>query len=75
MEAGEDAAANCFREKPQVSRWVNAGFYVFEPGVFDYLDKGSVFEKKPLAALASDGQRMAFRHDGFWRPMDTNRES
>ena len=75
MEVGEDLGVQRFREKPQVDGWVNAGFFVFEPGVFDYLGPDSVLEEEPLAELARDGQLMAFRHDGFWQPMDTYRES
>jgi glucose-1-phosphate cytidylyltransferase len=65
-----------FAEKPQAeSGWINGGFFVFEPGVFDYLaDDGTVLEGDPLAALADDGQLMSYRHEGFWQPMDTLRE-
>jgi glucose-1-phosphate cytidylyltransferase len=65
-----------FSEKPQTSEgWINGGFFVFEPGVFDYLvDDTSILERDPLEKLAADGQLMAFRHTGFWQPMDTLRE-
>jgi glucose-1-phosphate cytidylyltransferase len=65
-----------FAEKPQVGEgWINGGFFVFEPGVFDYLDgDASVLERDPLEKLARDGQLMAFHHDGFWHPMDTLRD-
>ena len=53
---------------------MNGGFFVFEPGVFDYLDDECVLEQAPLEALAKDGQLMAYRHEGFWQPMDTYRE-
>lgn len=66
---------NDFREKPQVDGWVNAGWFVFEPSVFDYLNDDSVLEQAPLEALAKDAELMAYRHDGFWQPMDTYRES
>lgn len=66
-----------FREKPQMEDWVSAGFFVFEPEVFDYLrDSDDVMlEHEPLARLAAEGQLSAYRHDGFWQPMDTYRES
>jgi glucose-1-phosphate cytidylyltransferase len=64
-----------FREKPVMEGWVNAGFFVFEPGVFDYLDQDSVLEQEPLSKLASIGELVAYRHSGFWQPMDTLRES
>jgi glucose-1-phosphate cytidylyltransferase len=65
-----------FREKPQTGEgWINGGFFVFEPGVFDYLvDEQTVLEREPLERLAADGQLMVFRHTGFWQPMDTLRE-
>lgn len=72
-----DATVSRFREKPQMDDWVNAGFFVFEPGVFDYLrDSDAVMlEAEPLARLAADRQLGAYRHEGFWQPMDTYRES
>ncbi|MEZ6137467.1 MAG: glucose-1-phosphate cytidylyltransferase [Pirellulaceae bacterium] len=65
-----------FAEKPQTSEgWINGGFFVFEPEVFDYLNGDScVLEKTPLERLSNDGQLMAYQHDGFWQPMDTVRE-
>lgn len=75
MEVDGDGRVERFREKPQVEGWVNAGYFVFEPGVFDYLARDSVLEEEPLASLAAGGQLMAFRHAGFWQPMDTYRES
>jgi glucose-1-phosphate cytidylyltransferase len=65
-----------FAEKPQTGEgWINGGFFVFEPLLFDYLqgDETSL-EQQPLERLAAEGQLMAFRHDGFWQPMDTLRE-
>jgi glucose-1-phosphate cytidylyltransferase len=64
-----------FMEKPQSTTWINAGFMIFEPAVFDYLDGDStVLEREPLERLSSEGQLMAYRHDGFFYPMDTYRE-
>lgn len=65
-----------FAEKPQTERdWINGGFFVFEPEVFNYLhDDETVLEREPLERLAADGQLMAYRHGGFWQPMDTLRE-
>jgi glucose-1-phosphate cytidylyltransferase len=65
-----------FTEKPQTSEgWINGGFFVFEPGVLPYIagDETSL-EREPLERLAEEGQLMAFRHTGFWQPMDTLRE-
>jgi len=65
-----------FTEKPQVGDgWINGGFFVLEPGVFDYIDSDeTILEREPLERLAADGQLMAFRHLGFFQPMDTLRE-
>jgi glucose-1-phosphate cytidylyltransferase len=65
-----------FSEKPQAEGgWINGGFFVFEPGIFDYLSgDDSILERDPLERLARDGQLVAFRHPGFFQPMDTLRE-
>jgi glucose-1-phosphate cytidylyltransferase len=66
-----------FREKPQVDGYVNGGFFVFERGVFEYL-RGSdqlELEKEPLEQLARDGELRVYRHDGFWRAMDTLKDA
>ena len=65
-----------FSEKPQAEEgWINGGFFVFEPGVLDYLSgDDTILERGPLEQLAIDGQIVAFRHTGFWQPMDTLRE-
>jgi glucose-1-phosphate cytidylyltransferase len=74
MDIDSDGLVEKFREKPQSEGYVNAGFFVFEPGVFEYLDDDSILEHEPLAKLAADGELHAYRHDGFWQPMDTYRE-
>ena len=64
-----------FAEKRQTREgWINGGFFVFDPGVFDYLDEDSPLERGPLERLAAAGELRAFRHDGFWQPMDTLRD-
>lgn len=65
-----------FSEKPQTGEgWINGGFFVLEPGVIDFIDGDeTIFEREPLERIARAGQLMAFRHDGFWQPMDTVRE-
>jgi glucose-1-phosphate cytidylyltransferase len=72
----EGGAVREFSEKPQAEAgWINGGFFVLEPGVFEYLvDDATIFERAPLERLAADGQLMAFQHDGFFQPMDTLRE-
>jgi glucose-1-phosphate cytidylyltransferase len=65
-----------FEEKPKGDNaWINAGFFVLQPEVFNYLaGEKTVFEKEPLENLAKDGQLHAFKHTGFWQPMDTLRD-
>lgn len=65
-----------FHEKPQSGEgWINGGFFVFEPGVFRYLNgDATILEREPLERLASDGELMAYRHPGFWHAMDTVRD-
>jgi glucose-1-phosphate cytidylyltransferase len=65
-----------FDEKPQASEgWINGAFFVLEPKVFDYIEGDHTqFEHEPLQNLASDGELMAYRHDGFWQCMDTIRD-
>lgn len=65
-----------FSEKPDGDGgWINGGFFVLEPGVFDRItDDSTVFENEPLRSLAHDGELSAYRHDGFWQPMDTLRD-
>ena len=65
---------NVFKEKPKGDgSWINAGFFICEPKVFDYITGGSstVFEQEPLQNLAKDGEILTYKHDGFWRPMDS----
>jgi glucose-1-phosphate cytidylyltransferase len=65
-----------FTEKPQIGEgWINGGFLVFEPGVFDYLEGDeSSLEADAMERLAADNQLVAYRHEGFWQCMDTMRD-
>ena len=65
-----------FKEKPQSGEgWINGGFFVFEPEIFDYLeDDATVLEQTPLESLVVDGQLMAYEHGGYWQCMDTVRD-
>ncbi|MFH1154533.1 MAG: glucose-1-phosphate cytidylyltransferase [Pseudomonadota bacterium] len=65
-----------FTEKPQTGEgWINGAFFVFEPGIFDYIEGDSTqFEKEPLEGLAKDGELMAYKHTSYWQCMDTLRE-
>ena len=78
LEISENGLVEKFQEKPEGDGfWINGGFFVLEPGVFDYLE-GDVdnvqWEKKPLIEIANAGQLAAFRHQGFWKPMDAMRD-
>ena len=74
LELGKHGEVEEFREKPQADGWVNAGFFVFNRGIFDYLQENSVLENEPLTNLAQQGELLAYKHEGFWQPMDTYRE-
>lgn len=65
-----------FREKPaSEDSWINAGFFVLSPSVMDYIDGDDTsWERAPLERLAAEGQLSAYRHKGFWQPMDTLRD-
>lgn len=66
-----------FMEKPQgAGSYINAGFFVFEPEIFDYLGDSDevMLEREPFERLAADGQMRAYTHDGFWKCMDTLRD-
>ena len=66
----------CFTEKPQIGEgWINGGYMVCEPGIFDYLkDDQTTLEAEPLEILAADERLAAYRHEGFWQCMDTLRD-
>ncbi len=66
-----------FKEKPKGDgSWINAGYFVCQPEVFDYITEGdsTVFEQAPLKNIAKDGQLLTYKHDNFWMPMDTLRD-
>ncbi len=76
LEIGEHDRVLDFHEKPVGGGgWINAGFFVMEPVVFDYLDGDeTVLEGAPLARMAAAGALVTYRHRGFWKPMDTLRD-
>jgi glucose-1-phosphate cytidylyltransferase len=75
LAEGQSRVAS-FREKPKGDgAWINGGFFVLEPGVMDYIEgDATVWEQEPLINLAKDGMLSAYRHHGFWHPMDTLRD-
>lgn len=74
LDMDESSTIRSFQEKPKTSSsaWINAGFFVLEPQIFDYITEGdkTIWERTPLMNLARDGELKAFKHDGFWHPMD-----
>lgn len=77
FEADETGAVSRFLEKPRGDgSWINGGFFVCEPRVFDYFREGdaTVLEQSPMQDLAADGELHAYRHHGFWKCMDTLRD-
>jgi glucose-1-phosphate cytidylyltransferase len=76
LDIDNDSSVLSFMEKPSGDRaWVNGGFFVLEPGIFDYIAGDEItWEKGPLEKLASSGQLAAYKHHGFWKCMDTLRD-
>ena len=76
LEINKDNQVDNFREKPdQGESWINGGFFVLNSAVFEYIkDDQTVWENEPLVNLSSQGQLAAYKHYGFWQPMDTLRE-
>lgn len=77
LDIGPDNQVKEFKEKPKGDgSWINAGYFVCEPEVFNYITEGdsTVFEQNPLQNLAKDGEIYTYKHEGFWMPMDTLRD-
>lgn len=81
LNIGEDNCVLSFTEKPKGDSnqyhmgWINGGFFVCEPTVFDYIsDNSTIFEQEPLRNLAKDGELFSYQHHGFWKCMDTLRD-
>lgn len=77
LDINANSMVNTFLEKPKgESSWINGGFFVLEPEVFNYLKDGdlTVWEREPLEKLALEGQLAAYRHRGYWQCMDTLRD-
>jgi len=76
LDLGVNHKVLSFAEKPKGDgAWINGGFFVCQPDVLNYIDNDStIWERDPLINLSKDGQLMAFRHEGYWKPMDTLRD-
>lgn len=78
LEIKDSGTVDSFIEKPAGDgMWINGGFFVLEPGIFNYLDgdvEDTQWEKEPLGAIARDQQLAAYKHNGFWKCMDALRD-
>jgi len=77
LEFNAESNVSSFMEKPTGDgAWINGGFFVLEPSIFEYITDGdtTIWERKPLENLTKENQLSAFKHSGFWRPMDTLRD-
>jgi len=77
LDLGADSRVASFLEKPkEEGSWISGGFFVLEPGVFDYIKDGDseIWERKPLESLAEKNKLGAYKHNGFWKCMDTLRD-
>jgi len=74
LEVNGESHVTRFREKPRLDGMISGGFFVFNRHIFEYLDENSVLEQEPMRKLAEDGQMAVYRHDGFWKSMDTYRD-
>jgi glucose-1-phosphate cytidylyltransferase len=78
VESDASGSVTSFKEKTEDNdSWINGGFFVLEPGIFNYLKEDMTdiqWEKKPLIEIANDGQLMAYKHNGFWKCMDAMRD-
>lgn len=75
VNTSPDGRVKSFLEKPLGSESVNIGYFIMEPGIFEYLDADATLEKEPLTKLAEESKLNAYHHAGFWQPMDTQREA
>jgi glucose-1-phosphate cytidylyltransferase len=79
MEIKDDGVVDHFKEKPKGdNKWINGGFFVLKPDVFNYLNEKNIddimWEDAPMQNLAKDKQLVAYKHTGFWKPMDALRD-
>ena len=76
MDLDKEDAVRAFQEKPKGDNaWINGGFFVLEPEAIDYIEgDATIWERAPMEKMAAEGQMVAFKHFGFWQPMDTLRD-
>ncbi|MEQ1605615.1 MAG: sugar phosphate nucleotidyltransferase [Pyrinomonadaceae bacterium] len=75
VDLDSDGTIKRFREKPLLDDWINGGFFVFDHGIFNHLTDDCVLEREPFETLSGKGEMMAYRHEGFWKCMDTYKDN
>lgn len=75
MDVADDGRITAFREKPILKEWINGGFFVFNQQIFEHLGENDVLEREPFERLSDAGEMMAYRHEGFWKCMDTFKDN
>lgn len=75
VDIDNESRVSSFSEKPKGADWVNIGYFIFKTQFLNYLDNNSILEEHPMRRLVEDQQLNAYRHYGFWQPMDTIREA
>jgi len=75
MDVEESGQITAFREKPILKEWINGGFFVFNQQIFEQLGENNVLEREPFELLSGDGEMMAYKHEGFWKCMDTFKDN
>ncbi|MEF2551241.1 sugar phosphate nucleotidyltransferase [Aurantimonas sp. A2-1-M11] len=74
VDMAEDGGVREFRSSDRSDIWINGGYFVMRPEIFDYMREGEELVLEPFARLIADNQLMAYKHEGFWRSMDTLRD-
>ncbi len=75
LDIQKEGQVRSFREKPAMDQWINGGFFVFQKKFFDYLGENDVLEQAPMERLTKDGGLMAYRYEGYWKCMDTYKDT
>ncbi len=75
VEINEEGIITKFEEKPLLNQWISGGFFVFNKRIFDYIRENDILEKEPFEKLAKERQAIAYKHKGFWKCMDTYKDT
>jgi glucose-1-phosphate cytidylyltransferase len=73
-DIAEDGSVSAFRSSDRSDIWINGGYFIFRPEIFDYMREGEELVLEPFNRLIADDQLLAYRHESFWRSMDTLRD-